>query len=159
MKFRNLLAGTIVAAAAAVGAWWLSGQRSAGPSATEASREAISAEAQAVVQPSGPDSTRGATAEASVSPVTQPATGGLPEMAASELPPEASGLPELREVPAQSAPPVRDELHSVPDASAPRASGQPELEVQPQPQPPPASSSPDELSELAPSGQGNTSTR
>lgn len=142
MNNRTLLAGTITVAVAAVGAWWLFGQRSAEPSAPGTLREATVVEAQ------------------QSRPATRSATDRLPESATTAPPTEATALPELVEIPVQSTPPVGDELLTLPNDSAPGVSGQPELELLPQP--PPVTPSPDELDELreaAPSGQGKTSTR
>jgi hypothetical protein len=157
MKIRNLLAGTITVAVAAVGAWWLLGQRSPEPSAAGTPREATAVEARSVAPSPAPGTSPDSSADESASPATQSAPDESPELAASEPPTEATALPELLEVPAPSAPPVGDELVTVPNGSAPRTSGQPELELLPQP--PPVTPSPDELSEAVPSDQGNTSTR
>ena len=157
MKNRNLLAGTIALAVAAAGAWWLFGQRSAAPLATGTLREATGVEAQSAVPPPAPETSPDSSAEESVSPALETAPDASPELAASEPPTEATGLPELLEVPAPSTPPVGDELLTLPNDSAPGVSGQPELELLPQP--PPVTPSPDELSEVAPSAQGKTSTR
>jgi len=157
MKIRSLLAGTITVAVAAVGVWWLFGQRSAEPSATGTSREATGIEAQPSMPLSVPDDARDPIADETAPPATRSGTDGLSELATSEPPKEATSLPELLEVPAPSTPPVGDELLTLPNDSAPGVSGQPELELLPQP--PPVTSSPDELSEAAPSGQGKTSTR